>query len=95
MRRLLISEQEDLQLVKSYDFETLEEYFQYILESKENGQHKQARELYARLSTSESMQVRSGRQKFWDWVEVAYYYEAHDNDNQDFIIELKRYLTKQ
>lgn len=95
MRQLLISEQEDLQLARSFDFETLEEYFQYILESKENGQRKQARGLYARLSTSECMQVRSGRQKFWDWVREAYYYEAHDNDNQDFIIELKRYLIKQ
>ena len=33
------------------DFATLEDYFIYIIDSKTNGQQKQARELYKDLST--------------------------------------------
>ena len=87
MRRLLISEQEDLQLVKSYDFETLEEYFQYILESKINGQHRQSQTLYQSLSVSESMQVLSGRQKFWEWVKTIH--------SPDECLTLKKYFNEQ
>ena len=87
MRRLLISEQEDLQLVKSYDFETLEEYFQYILESRLNGQHRQSQALYQSLSVSESMQVLSGRQKFWEWVKTIH--------SPDECLTLEKYFNRQ
>lgn len=33
------------------DFATLEDYFNYIIDSKTNGQQKQAKELYKPLST--------------------------------------------
>lgn len=33
------------------DFATLEDYFNYIIDSKTNGQQKQAKELYKDLST--------------------------------------------
>lgn len=86
MKRLLISEQEDLNLVKSYGFETLEEYFQYILESRLNGQRKQAKLLYNSLSTSESMWVACGREKFWEYVVERYSVREY--------LELRKYIIE-
>ena len=70
-------------------FETLEDYFEYILESKANGQHAQARELFRELS--EGMQGQ--RAEFFNWVETTYYYEAQDTDGQDEMQALVYYFT--
>jgi len=37
-------------LIKSYDFETIQDYFNYIVDSWTNGQKKQSKELYNSLS---------------------------------------------
>lgn len=37
-------------IIRDYGFNTLEDYFDYITESRVNGQHKQARELFNALS---------------------------------------------
>ena len=36
--------------IKDYEFETIEDYFQYIIDSKSNGATKQVRELIKKLS---------------------------------------------
>lgn len=36
--------------IKAYDFKTIEEYFDYIIESKINGQHAQVKSLITALS---------------------------------------------
>lgn len=55
-----------------YEFNTIEEYFDYIIESKTNGQHTQARELFNDLSEHQKRQ-------FYDYLETLMYYEMHDN----------------
>ena len=65
----------------------IEEYFEYIIDSKENGQHDQAIALYHQLSEGQ-------RTDFFDWVGTTYYYEAEDNGIQIIteIKNLKNYL---
>jgi hypothetical protein len=36
--------------IKAYDFETIEDYFEYIVASKLNGQHAQVRSLIVAMS---------------------------------------------
>jgi len=64
-------------LIKSYDFDTIEDYFNYIVESKINGQNKQAKELYNSLS-------RRQKYAFTQFAEGVYFYDAADNDNEEF-----------
>lgn len=42
-------------LIKSLDFQNITEYFDYILTSIENGQNKQAKELYIKLSSKQKL----------------------------------------
>jgi hypothetical protein len=58
---------------------SLEDYFLYILDSKENGQHKQARKLYNDLSSDDGMQNLGQKSAFWDFVETSFFYEAKDS----------------
>lgn len=67
------------------DFATREDYFDYILESKANGQRTQARELFKKLSANQKKQ-------FFNYVDTAYYYEAHDNNVVGLSAELVNYL---
>ena len=41
------------QLAKELDFETADEYFQYIVDSEINGQHKQVLDLFKRMKPSD------------------------------------------
>jgi hypothetical protein len=47
--------------VKALDLKSLEEYFEYIIESKVNGQKKQAKELFEDLSEAQ-------RDSFYSYV---------------------------
>jgi hypothetical protein len=72
------------------EMETIEDYFEYIIESKVNGQHAQARELFRELS--EGMQGQ--RADFFRWAETTYYYEAQDSDEMDELQALRDYFRK-
>ena len=72
--------------IQGLDFETLEDYFDYIIESKANGQRKQAKELFNELSNEQKRQ-------FFDYVDTAYYYDEHDNNVKGMTAELVNYLT--
>lgn len=65
--------------IKQLEIDSLDEYFDYIVESKTNGQHKQAQTLYKDLSKKQ-------KSMFKDWFETCYYYEC--NDNEENPIEL-------
>ena len=67
------------------DFATREDYFDYILESKANGQRTQARELFKKLSAKQ-------KKEFFSYVDTSNYYDAHDNNVQGLSAELVNYL---
>ena len=68
------------------NFETLEEYNDYIIESRINGQHKQAKQLYNNLTREEQTQ-------FWDYIETAYHYEIDTpQEMADTLQELGKYF---
>ena len=67
------------------DFETREELFDYILESKINGQKKQSLELFNALPD------REHRQMFIDYVSDMYHYEAMHNDQQEELSETLKF----
>ena len=75
-------------IIHEYGFDTLEEYFDYILESRTNGQHKQARELFSDLSEQQ-------QKGFLNYVDELYGYEVEYDENGDRIdpvTEIKTYL---
>jgi len=78
------------QTLKGLEMETIEDYFEYILESKANGQHAQARELFRELST----EMQGQRVQFFEWAEATYYYEAQDSDEQDELGALREYFKR-
>lgn len=59
----------------SYGF-NIEDYFLYIIESRENGQHKQAKQLYNDMSDSQ-------QQFFWEFIETSFFYDAKDSHHND------------
>lgn len=59
--------------IKAYDFESIDEYFGYIVDSKVNGQRTQAQRLYKLMS-------RAQKKQFRDWFLTYFYYEANDYD---------------
>lgn len=79
--------------------ESIEDYFDYIMESKINGQHKQARRLFFDLSMDDGMQHKGQRSHFFDYISELYYYEAiHEamhNGEEDPIEELKKYFNNE
>jgi hypothetical protein len=69
------------------EMDNITDYFEYIVDSKINGQHTQARELFAELSDAQVMD-------FFDWAEANYYYEAQDSDEMDELQILRGYFAK-
>ena len=59
---------------------SIEDYFEYIIDSRTNGQHEQAKELYNKLSHVQQL-------LFFDWVEQTYYYDA--DDMSEYITEMQ------
>ena len=57
--------------LKQYDFESIEDYFNYIIESKINGNHKQVKDLYRKLSAKQKID-------FLEWAETVLHYEMQD-----------------
>jgi hypothetical protein len=77
--------------LKVYGFTSLEEYFDYVLESKNNGQLQQSRELFNELS--EGMQGQ--RVAFFDYVEETYFYEVeYENEMSYEIRNLREFFMQ-
>jgi hypothetical protein len=65
---------------------SLEEFFEYVIESKDIGADNQARFLYSLMSEAQ-------QDEFFEYVDKAYYYEV---DNDEFVsefINFKNYFT--
>jgi hypothetical protein len=67
------------------EFETWTELFDYILESKINGQKKQSLELFNELPDRET------RQAFIDYVSETYHYEAMHNGQQNELADTLKF----
>lgn len=72
--------------LKENDFANIEEYFSYIMESKINGQHKQAKEFYRQLSESQ-------KNDFFDYVDTLYHYEIENDNDREELSELQNYFN--
>jgi len=57
---------------------SLDEYFEYIVESKANGQHEQAKVLFSMMSEDQ-------QEQFFEYVDVTFFYEV---DNDEFTSEM-------
>lgn len=68
-----------------FEFETIYEYFEYIIDSRTNGQHVQAKELYHLLSKQQ-------RADFFNWAGETYYYEAQDSEEMCELNALRSYF---
>ena len=75
-------------MILGLGFKTMEEYFDYILESRTNGNHRQARQLFYALEDG----MQGPRRDFFEYVEEVYYYESKHNNVEDPIQELNNYL---
>jgi hypothetical protein len=62
------------------EMSSIEDYFEYIIDSKTNGQHEQCKTLFNELSEAQ-------RDAFFDWVEQTYYYDA--DDMSEYISEMQ------
>jgi len=71
--------------IRGLDFKTIEEYFEYILDSRTNGQHKQALELYNDLSPAQKTEFRN-------WFSAFAHYDAQDAGEQNPLNELLNYF---
>jgi len=60
-------------LIKSYDFQDINEYFEYIIDSRTNGNKSQAKELYKKLSSKQ-------KKDFMEWFNTFMYYDCIDNE---------------
>lgn len=58
---------------KDLDFETWEQLYEYILESKLNGQHKQSKEIYKELSEQRKVE-------YIDWLREILLYDMMPDD---------------
>jgi hypothetical protein len=58
----------------------IEDYFEYIIDSRTNGQHEQSKALFSELSDKQ-------QSAFFDWVEQTYYYDA--DDMSEYITEMQ------
>lgn len=58
----------------------IEDYFEYIIDSRTDGQHEQTKSLFNELSDTQ-------QSAFFDWVEQTYYYDA--DDMSEYISEMQ------
>lgn len=59
-----------IKYIKSLDFETLHDYFNYILESEINGQRKQARELINKLSKQQKKECINYLKDYSNYIDA-------------------------
>ncbi len=71
-----------LKTIQGLDFETIEDYFEYIADSMTNGQKKQAQTLYKDLSDKQ-------KTDFLCWYDEFAFFE----EGKSTTVELLKYLT--
>jgi hypothetical protein len=65
---------------------SLDEYFEYIVESKANGQHEQAKVLFSMMSEGQ-------QEQFFKYVDEAYFYEVDNDEFVSEMIDFRNYFT--
>ena len=56
--------------INDLDMESIEDYFEYILSSKYNGQHKQTIELFRKLSKDQKEEFFKYVEEYWNHMDV-------------------------
>lgn len=79
-----------LKLAKELGFETQEEYFEYIVDSRRNGNHKQSKELFSKLSNG----MQGEKASFWNWLEESFCSLMDEDEAGEFFTEWGAYLNK-
>lgn len=72
--------------IQSYDFKTIDEYFEYIIDSRINGQKQQAKELYSNLSQPQKLE-------FNNWFSVFTFYDRDDMTETEVLNDMLNYLN--
>ena len=78
-----------LKLAKELGFETQEEYFEYIVESRINGNRKQARELFSKLSDG----MQGEKASFWNWLGESFCSEMTQEETKEFFGEWRKFFS--
>ena len=65
---------------------SLEEFFEYIIESKNIGADNQARFLFSLMSDEQ-------QEQFFSYVDVTYFYETDQDEMVSEFINFKNYFT--
>jgi hypothetical protein len=73
---------------KDLDFETWNELYDYILESKINGQKKQALEIFKAMTQDK-------RIKFIDYISDMYYFDSMHYDEQKELAQTIEFFEKE
>jgi len=75
-------------LVRSYGFTDIQELFDYIYESRKNGQHSQAKRIFHELPAT----LQTERWEFFRHIEFYYTFGMNPESVNAFIAEWKKYL---
>lgn len=78
-----------LKLAKELGFETQEEYFEYIVESRINGNRKQARELFSKLSDG----MQGEKASFWNWLGESFCSVKGEEETREFFGEWRKFFS--
>ena len=72
-------------IINTLNLEFIEDYFDLIIDEKAKDNREKAKELFNQLSDKQI-------EDFFNYVDTAYYYDAHDNNVQGLSAELVNYL---
>ena len=75
--------------LQNLGFDQIEEYFDYIVESKVNGQRMLALEFYDALS----MGMKGQRADFMNYVETTYFYDMEGDVDSSELREFKNFFS--
>ena len=65
---------------------SLHEYFEYIVDSKTNGQHSQSKMLFSMMSEEQQTQ-------FFEYVDTSYFYEVDNDEFTSEMINFREYFN--
>ena len=71
--------------ILGYEFSDIYEYFQYVVDSRINGQIKQAKDLYKKLSKAQ-------KTDFWAWFDSSTSFVAQSEEETNYVNDLKTIL---
>lgn len=74
--------------VGNLGFDDIFDYFEYIVDSRVNGNHKQAKELFNNLSDG----MQGQKVEFFNWLETTFHYDEEGED-ENITHEWRIYLS--